>query len=142
MSGVAYPLVNGAHIAGLALLVGAIAALDLRLIGFFPSLPAAPLAQLLVPVAIAGLVLAVATGALLFSVHAVKYAGLPVFWLKLGLIVAATTNALLLHRAPAWAAALSQPAGALPRRVAVAGVLSILLWLSALFCGRLIAFFT
>lgn len=142
MSSVAYPLVNGTHIAGVALLFGAIAALDLRLIGCFAALPAAPLARLLVPVAIAGLVLALTTGALLFSVNAVKYAGLPVFWLKLGLIAAATANALLVHRSPAWGAALSRSDGALPTRVAIAGGLSILLWLSALFCGRLIAYFT
>lgn len=141
MSGIAYPLVNGSHIVGIALLFGAIAALDLRLIGCFASLPAGPLARLLVPVAMAGLVLALTTGALLFSVNAVKYAGLPVFWLKLGLIAAAAANALLLHRTSAWTAALSRPEGALPCRVAAAGALSILLWLSALFCGRLIAYF-
>jgi hypothetical protein len=142
MSGIVYPLVNGTHIVGIALLFGAITALDLRLIGFFPSLPAAPLARLLVPVAATGLVIALTTGMLLFSVNAVKYAGLPVFWLKLSLIAAGTVNALLLHRTSAWASVLG-PAAAKPRtRVAITAVLSILLWLSALFCGRFIAYFT
>lgn len=142
LSGIAYPLVNGAHIVGIALLFGAIAALDLRLIGLFSSLPVAPLARLLVPVAATGLVIAVTTGALLFSTRAVEYAALPIFWLKLALIVTATANALLLRRSPAWSPALSQTAGRLPSRVAAAGALSILLWLSALLCGRLIAYFT
>jgi hypothetical protein len=142
LSGLAYPLVNGAHIIGIALLFGGIAALDIRLIGFFPSLPLAPLARLLVPVAAIGFVLAITTGALLFATRAPEYAALPIFWLKLALVVAATVNALLLHRAPAWPRALSLPGGPLPLRVATAGGLSILLWLSALLCGRLIAYFT
>jgi hypothetical protein len=142
MSGIAYPLVNGTHIVGIALLFGAITALDLRLMGFFPSLPAAPLARLLVPVAATGLAIALTTGALLFSVSAVKYAGLPIFWLKLSLIAAGTANALLLHRASAWASVLSVAGKKPGRRVAIAAALSVMLWLSALFCGRFIAYFT
>ena len=40
-----YPLVNLAHLLGIALLVGAIAVLDLRLVGFWPGVPVAALAR-------------------------------------------------------------------------------------------------
>jgi len=65
-----YAAVSGAHILGIALLVGAILPLNLRLLGFWRSIPRANLLRVLVPVAATGLVLAVFTGPLLFSVGA------------------------------------------------------------------------
>jgi len=140
LSDLAYPLVNAAHIVGLALLFGAIVALDLRLVGLWPSVPLEPLARTLLPVAIGGLTIAVLTGALLFSVHAVKYAGIGAFQLKLGLIAAGLLNALLLHRSAAWKSAIGQPGGALPIRLRAGALLSILLWGAVILCGRLIAY--
>ena len=46
-----YPLANLAHLLGIALLVGAIVALDLRLLGFWPEVPLAAVARATVPVA-------------------------------------------------------------------------------------------
>ena len=69
-----YAVVSGAHILGIALLVGAILPLNLRLLGFWRSIPRANLLRVLVPVAATGLVLAVLTGPLLFSVRAQEYA--------------------------------------------------------------------
>lgn len=43
----AYPLVNAAHILGVALLVGATVPLDLRLLGAWRSLPLGPLWRVL-----------------------------------------------------------------------------------------------
>jgi hypothetical protein len=133
-----YPLVNAGHIIGIALLFGGIVPLDLRLLGFWPSVPAAALARILLPLAIAGLTLAVATGSLLFSVHAVRYAGLAVFQLKMLLVLGAAVNALLLSRVPGWtgSGADNHPA----RRVKFAAGLSIVLWLGAILCGRIIAY--
>lgn len=134
-----YPLVNAAHIVGIALLFGAIVPLDLRLLGFWPSVPAPMLARILVPTAITGLALAVVTGSLLFSVGAVKYAGLGVFQLKMLLVLAATANALLLSRIAGWGEdASSHPAIRL--RVAFAAGFSIALWLAVIMCGRIIAY--
>ena len=140
LSDFAYPLVNAAHIMGLALLFGTIVALDLRLMGFWRSVPLEPLARILLPVAIGGLTTAILTGALLFSVHAVKYAGIGVFQLKLALIAAALLNVLLLHRSAAWISATGQPGGALPIRLRAAALLSISLWGAVILCGRLIAY--
>ncbi len=136
-----YPLVNAAHITGLALLFGAILPLDLRLLGAWREVPLAPLARVLVPVAIAGLVLAAVAGLLLFSVGAVKYAALPLFWVKLVLIAAAVTNALLLRRAPEWTLAQIPELTADPAaRLKMAGLLSLGLWLAVILCGRFLAY--
>ena len=52
-----YPLVNAAHILGVALLVGSIVPLDLRLLGVWRSVPLTPLWGVLTRTAGAGLIL-------------------------------------------------------------------------------------
>jgi hypothetical protein len=135
-----YAAVNAGHIAGVALLFGAIVPLDLRLIGLWRSIPIRTLARVLVPVAVAGLLLAVSAGFLLFSIRAVQYAGTTVFQIKLALIVCAVANALLLRRAVEWEAARDTVGAAPPLRLRLAGCASIVLWLAVIACGRAIAF--
>ena len=134
-----YPLVNTGHIVGIALLFGGIVPLDLRLLGFWRSVPATVLAHILVPMAMTGLILAVATGSLLFSVSAVKYAGLGVFQLKMLLVLAATANALLLRRVAGWDDDARLLDAGWPR-IRVAAGLSIALWLGVILCGRIVAY--
>ena len=94
-----YAAVNTAHVLGIALLVGAILPLNLRLLGVWRSVPRAALVRVLVPVAATGLLLAVVAGALLFSVRAEEYAALGVLRLKVVLIALGIFGALELHRA-------------------------------------------
>ena len=130
-----YPLVNAFHIIGIALLFGAIAALDLRLIGFRrDSGAAAGFTSLLVPVAVAGLLLAIPTGLLLFSTDARAYAVSPLFQAKMLLIVLAIGNAL-------WLRAIERRGPASQRRAAVAAAASILLWSVVIVLGRLVGYF-
>lgn len=140
LSDTAYPLVNAAHIIGIALLFGAIVPLDLRLLGFWRSAPLSALARVLLPVAMTGLALALATGALLFSVDAVKYAGMGVFQLKLALILLAGANALAL-RGSTWGDRYDGARDAIPARLKLAGLVSMLLWVSVILSGRMIAYF-
>lgn len=135
-----YPLVNAAHILGLALLFGAILPLDLRLLGLWPGLPLRPLVRILVPVSLCGLGIAVISGALLFSVSAAKYAATPLFQIKMLLVLAALGNALLLRRAAGWAEAQAQDSIAPDARLRLAGGASILLWLAVILCGRFLAY--
>lgn len=140
-----YPLVNAAHIVGLALLFGAILPLDLRLLGAWRSISLPQLSRVLLPVALAGLALAATTGLMMFAVSATKYATTPVFLLKLGLIAAALANALLLRRSPAWRSGGSltrapEPGHPPAARLKLAAGLSLVLWLAVILCGRLIAY--
>lgn len=135
-----YAAVNAAHIVGLALLFGAIVPLDLRLMGWRRSVPIAALARLLLPLAIGGLVLAIAAGALLFATRAVEYAALTLFQVKMALVACGVVNALLLHRAVQWETAQAVAGAMPPTRLRVAGALSIALWLSVIVCGRMLAF--
>jgi hypothetical protein len=135
-----YAAVNGAHIVGIALLFGAIVPLDLRLMGFWPSIRIRTLTRVLTPVAVTGVVLAITAGLLLFSVRAMQYAGTAVFQIKLVLILCAVSNALLARRAVEWEVAQDLVGVAPPLRLRVAGALSIVLWLAVIACGRSIAF--
>jgi hypothetical protein len=130
-----YPIVNSAHILGIALLVGGIVPLDLRLLGLWRRVPLAQLAAVLVPSAGAGVLLVVVTGPAMFLVQPQDYAGNPYFQVKLPVVAAAIANALLLRRVRGW----RDGAGA--GRLRAAAVLSIGLWLAAIFCGRMIAFY-
>src|SRR5690606_32531185 len=97
--------------------------------------------RVLQPAAAVGLGLAAASGLLLFAVSPTKYAGTPVFLVKLLFIAAALTNAALLRRRPEWVLALvpdylEEP----PARLKAAAALSIALWLAVILCGRFIGY--
>jgi len=137
-SGTAYLFVNAAHILGIGLLLGAILPLDLRLAGLIRSAPLAVLAPFLIRVAACGLALAVLTGAWLFTVKPVEYAGNPAFLWKLGLLALAFANIALQHRGAALERAVATER--LPRRVRGHALASAGLWLAVLVAGRWIGF--
>ncbi|MEQ8934480.1 MAG: hypothetical protein RIE56_01650 [Amphiplicatus sp.] len=128
-----YAAVNASHIFGIALLFGAVTPLNLRLLGVWKNVPRAALARVLVPVAGAGLVLAIVAGVLLFSIRAREYADIRFFQIKLVLVAIGTLSALLAH---ARLGAALQKSGALRAHA----IVSLMCWTGAILCGRLIAF--
>jgi len=124
----AYPVVNALHILAVGGLVTSVILMDLRVIGVIRSIDEQPFVRLLRRVALGGFGLAVLTGALMFAVRATDYAGMPLFWIKLGLIFVAGLNFV--------AFSLLRVEGA--RRV-LAGV-SIVLWPTVLLVGRFLGF--
>jgi hypothetical protein len=137
-SGIAYPLVNAAHILSIGLLLGAIATLDLRMLGAFRATPAAALGPPLVRVASCGLGLAAATGVLLFSTRPLTYWENPAFGIKLGLIGLGLLNVLALRLNRHWRRALD--GGEVHGTVRISAVLSLALWVGAVVAGRWIGF--
>lgn len=134
-SALVYPLVNALHIVGIALLFGAIVPLDLRLIGWRRRAGAVDdVAALLLPVAITGLMLAVAAGVLLFATDARGYAASTPFRVKLLLLSAALLNAVALRFVP-W-----RSAGPVGLRIRIAAAASILLWFGVIVLGRLVGY--
>lgn len=133
----AYIFLNAGHILSIGLVIGSIAALDLRLLGAFRARPLAALAPPLSSVAAVGVVMALATGFLLFSVRPGAYAANAAFQAKLALVALAVVNALLVRAGGAWPNAL---AGAIGFRLRAQAALSLLLWASALLAGRWIGF--
>lgn len=131
----AYAAVSAAHILGIALLIGAILPLNLRLLGLWPDISRDTLIRVLVPTAAIGLLLAFFAGFFLFSIRAVDYAALTVFRLKIFLVVTGTASALLFHARHGFLLRSASPI-----HLRTAATLSLVCWLSALFAGRLIAF--
>jgi len=133
-----YLVVNATHILGIALLVGAIIPLDLRLAGAFPRTPIPAIAPLLRGMAVGGLALAALSGAILFTANPVEYLANPAFRLKLLLLSAALFNAALVTRSAAWSRVISgQPPAP---RLRLAALLSAILWVATLLAGRWIGF--
>jgi hypothetical protein len=138
----AYPLVNAAHVLGVALLVGAIIPLDLRLLSAWRSVPLGPLWQVLTHTAGAGLSLAIVFGSLLFITRATEYAASKLFIYKMVVVGVATANALVLRVfAPEELLRMRSTTEKLPGRVQLAGGISLAGWLTALTLGRLVGYF-
>lgn len=133
-SGLLYPVVSSLHIIGIALLVGAIAAFDLRLLGILRGGDWRDSLRNNAPVASAGLALALLTGLALFAVRASVYVQNPALWAKWGLILLALLNIALFYR-------LLRGASALPTAgMRACAALSLGFWVAAVFAGRWIAF--
>jgi hypothetical protein len=136
-----YPAVEIAHITGLAMLVGAAAMFDLRLLGVSRRLPVADLARHLLPWARAGFALVVPTGLMMFIAHATEMATNPAFQLKLTLVALAVGNATIFHRWPFRSVARWNVDAPAPPAARVAAALSLTLWIGVIACGRLLAYF-
>ncbi|HWM85192.1 MAG TPA: hypothetical protein VNO33_05125 [Kofleriaceae bacterium] len=120
-----YPAIEALHILGLALVVGAAIAFDLRLLGLGRALPLEPAEAFLPRLSlVAFFSLSLPTGALLFVTQARALAANPVFWAKLGLLAMAAANAWLFRRGV--------------RRQAA--IVSLIAWIGVLFCGRFLAY--
>jgi hypothetical protein len=129
-----FPVIQSLHFIGFALLIGTIAIVDLRLLGFgMRRQPAADLAAGLAPWTHGGIAVMLTTGLLMFSTDAVAYHYNPSFQFKMTCLMLALLFYFTLHRR-----ALRPDA---PRVVAMlAGVVSLLLWSAVVAGGRMIAF--
>ncbi|MCC5812164.1 MAG: DUF2214 domain-containing protein [Ectothiorhodospiraceae bacterium] len=136
-----YPLVNAGHILGVALLVGAIVPLDLRLLGVWPSVPLRPLWRVLSRMAAVGFGLALLTGILLFMTRATEYTDSSLFLLKMAVLVVGLLNILALRLWPVSRDFWLLSTGRLPITVRVAAVMSLCGWLMVLLLGRLVGYF-
>ena len=135
-----YPAVEVVHLAGIALLVGSIVVLDMRLLGFSRTLPVRRLAAHVLPWTLGSFALILPSGLAMFVAHAGDLIASPVFALKMCLIMAAATNAAVFHAgvfrgAAAWDVGAPPPAAA-----RAAAALSLALWISVIACGRLLAY--
>ncbi|OYW46485.1 MAG: hypothetical protein B7Z08_05645 [Sphingomonadales bacterium 32-68-7] len=133
-----YPAANVLHVFGLAMLVGGIGIVDLRIAGLWRSLPLAALNKALTPVAVAGLAVLVVSGVTLFAADGTTLSRSAIFQWKLLLIAAALANVVLFRMW--WQPRITARATDLPLRARALAVLSLLLWVVIGTLGRLIAY--
>lgn len=128
----AYPALEALHIVGIALLLGSLVVLELRVWGLRPELSVQGLARLALGVTLAGFALVASSGLLMFASQAAELMANRAFQIKLGLVLAAGANAAVFHLR-----------GGLLRVDGLARaqtVISLGLWLGVIFCGRWIAY--
>jgi hypothetical protein len=124
------------HALGMAFLVGANVATDLRLLGVAPAVPLSRMRGFVVA-ARAGLAVVSVSGVALLLAYPTKALTNPLFYVKL----TALLMALLVGRmiAARWLQAPDRE-GAPPVRARAAAVASLLLWAGAITSGRLLAY--
>jgi hypothetical protein len=135
-----YPMVEIVHIVGFVLLVGSALMFDLRLLGLTRQLPLTLMARHLLRWSMASLLLVVPAGLLMFSAHPQDFIGSRVFLLKMTLIMTAGLNAAIFHAGVWQGVAGWDTALAAPPSARLHAVLSMMLWLGVIACGRLLAY--
>jgi hypothetical protein len=128
----AYPVLEVVHISGIALLLGNLVLLELRVFGLGAGLAVKDLARLSLGLAFIGFSLAAASGLLMFASRAGELLGNRAFTLKMLLLLTAACNAAWFHGR-----------GSLDKLDVLARVqmaLSTLIWLAVVTCGRWIAY--
>ncbi|MBS7807809.1 hypothetical protein [Variovorax sp. PCZ-1] len=128
----AYPTLEVIHIIGIALLLGNLVLLELRVWGFGKTLPVKDLSRLALLLAISGFSLAAFSGLIMFATQAGELLANRAFVIKMGLLMLAACNAAWFHGRDS----LTKLDG-LARLQTFA---STLIWIAAIFCGRWIAY--
>jgi hypothetical protein len=134
----AYPLFETLHTLGMALLLGSLGLINLRILGYKPELPIVGTLRLL-PLAWLGFSVNLVSGLALFTSDAVYFWGSITFRIKLGLIVLAGINAFILSQT-VFRGARAGTLSATPPRARVLASASLVFWVGAIIAGRLIAY--
>ncbi len=128
----AYPALEVVHIVGIALLLGNLVLLELRVWGLAAALPAPALARTALPLVLLGFALIAASGLAMFAAAPGELLANRSFVLKMGLVALAGCNAAAFHAR-----------GGVARRDALARaqtLLSLGIWLAVIMLGRGIAY--
>ncbi len=136
-----WPLVESTHVLTVALFVGVLVMVDLRLLGFaFKDTRVSTMTSRVLPWSIAGFCVMVVSGLLLFYSNPVDYVHNVWFRAKVILLVVAAVNAWTFHRRVSqdrerWD---SQPKPPLSVRLVAATSVSV--WAGVILTGRMIAY--
>jgi hypothetical protein len=136
-----FPIIETTHVLGLALSVGTVALLDLRLLGL--GLKREPVSQVmgqLMPWSLSGFFIMFVSGILLFWSQALKAYDSAFFRIKLLLLIFAGINALVFQFTVYRSMAAWDEAPVTPFRARLTGAISIALWIGIIAAGRTMAY--
>lgn len=128
----AYPVLESLHIIGVALLLGNLVLLELRVWGRGAEIPVQPLARLALSLSLAGFGLLGMTGLLMFAAAPAEMLANRTFVIKMGLVMLAGLNAAAFHA--------RQGLKLLDATARVQTLVSLGLWVAVIICGRWIAY--
>lgn len=139
-----FPWLESIHVLAIVLVVGSIAMVDLRLLGWAScERPLRRLTAEMLPITWIAFGFALITGSLMFCAKAMTYGHNLFFLLKMGVLLLAGCNMLYFHAvtfrgADAW----GTPHSNLPLAARTAGGLSLLSWICIVALGRWIGYTT
>jgi hypothetical protein len=129
---IAYPALEVIHIVGIALLLGNLVLVELRVWGHAAELPLRPLARLALRLSLGGFALIVVSGLLMFASQPEDLIANRAFLVKMGLIQVAGLNAAWFHARDGL--------GRCDTTARAQTLVSTGLWLAVIICGRWIAY--
>ncbi|MGI9258911.1 MAG: DUF2214 domain-containing protein [Gammaproteobacteria bacterium] len=136
---VGFPLMLSLHAVGMAIAVGLILVMNLRLLGLFEFVSFRFLRRALVA-AWVGLVVNFLSGTALFIPRGVEYVGDPAFLTKIVLILIGVSATAALHARLERESVGWQAGGTVPLNTRLWATASLVIWFGAIASGRLIAY--
>jgi hypothetical protein len=124
---------NVLHVLGAALVVGAIAVFDIKLIRDPAGAP--DVGRVALPLAALGLAIQIPTGIVLLAVEARALGTNPAFYVKMAFIALGIANLAFFHLKYGWVGGRS-----LPESARAHGAVSLVAWVMVLLAGRMIAY--
>jgi hypothetical protein len=134
-----WPVCETIHFIGLALVIGIAGMFDLRLMGFMSRISVSAIKDLM-PWAIAGFAMNLATGTIFFVGAPDQYVNNPAWWAKVFFIVLAGLNAMVFETTLGARVLTLGPGEKTPASFKIIGAVSLFSWLSVLYWGRMLPF--
>ncbi len=135
----AYPIVLATHAVGMSIVVGTIIIIDLRVLGYASQVRLTSFNNVLIATWF-GAILNFLSGVALFTVDPEHFLYHPIFWTKIGLVIAGLLFVYLLLRELKASGQDTSERIESSRKAKTIASLSMLLWLGAIVAGRLIAY--
>jgi len=139
-----FPWFESVHVLAIVLVVGSIAMVDLRLLGWASRDRAVgAITADVLPITWMAFLVALVTGVLMFCAKAMIYGHNIFFLLKMGFLLLAGCNVLYFHKfSQSGVEAWGMPGGTVPKGARIAGAMSLAIWVFVVIFGRLIGFTT
>jgi hypothetical protein len=136
-----WPLIEAMHTITIALFVGTIVMVDLRLLGvLFKNVPVSEMDKKILPWTVLGFATMIATGLLLFYAKPVVYYHSIFFRVKMLMLVVALINIVIFHFRVQRDLDKWDTAPAPPLSARISAVTSLSLWIGIVMTGRMIAY--
>jgi hypothetical protein len=140
-SALAFPWLESVHVLAIALVLGTIAVVDLRLLGLASAhRPVTILVKRILPITWVAFVVAVITGLAMFISNVEQYIENTAFLVKMLLLVLAGINMIVFHLVTYRGVGQWDTSARTPATARAAGAISLSVWIAVVAFGRWIGF--
>jgi hypothetical protein len=136
-----FPLLEGFHVVGLAMVFGCVAIIDFRLLGWASTDRSFKRVFSDIGKGIwLAYALTIVTGLLMFTTNAVNYYGNNVFRAKIAMLLIAGINMVFFELTAGRAVRKADASTPIPKLARTTAALSLVFWISVIFLGRWVGF--